>query len=279
MQFWKVQASGNDFVLIDGREKKQSTSALKTFAKKVCDRKFGIGADGLLVVERSKKADFTMRIINADGSEAEMCGNGARCFAFWVTKHIIKQPTIAFTFQTIAGIICADVDMGKKPTDSCTVSIGLSDPKGLALDAKVKVGKDTLPVDFVNTGVPHAVLFVRDIDNVDVKGVGAAIRYHKHFAPAGTNVNFVQAIAPDEILIRTYERGVEDETLSCGTGTCAASIITALRLQGERDIHCMSVIARSGEVLKVDFTKDETGAPVDVWMKGKAYEVFTGTFT
>ena len=278
MQFWKVQASGNDFVLIDGREKKQSTSAYKTLTKKVCDRKFGIGADGLLVVESSKKADCRMRIFNADGSEAEMCGNGARCFAFWVTKHIVKKQKIAFTFETLAGIICAEVDLGAKPSNSCKVKIGLSDPKGLALDAKVKVGKDTLPVDFVNTGVPHAVIFVKDIEKVDVKGVGAAVRYHKHFAPAGTNVNFVQATSPDAILIRTYERGVEEETLSCGTGTCAASIITALRLQGERDMYRMSITARSGEVLKVDFTKDEQGTHVDVWMQGTAYEVFSGTF-
>lgn len=277
MQFWKVQASGNDFVLIDGRAKKQSTAAYKTMAKKVCDRKFGIGADGLLVVEKSKKADFTMRIFNADGSEAEMCGNGARCFAFWVVKYIVKKQQIAFTFETIAGIICADVDLGAKPSDSCMVKIGFSDPKAMAFDAKIKVGKDTINVDFVNTGVPHAVIFVKDIEKVDVKGIGAAVRYHKHFAPAGTNVNFVQVRKPHDILIRTYERGVEDETLSCGTGTCAASIVTALRQQGARALYRMSVTARSGEVLKVDFTKDETGAPVDVWMQGKAYEVFTGT--
>lgn len=274
INFWKLQASGNDFVLIDCRKDKWTKSKYVKFTQKVCDRKFGIGADGVLVVEKSKKADFKMRIFNADGSEAEMCGNGSRCFAFWVTKYALKKDKAELNFETIAGMISAVV-IRKKKENECEVKIGLSDPFGLEIDTKLKVANKTVKVNFVNTGVPHAVVEVKNIEKVDIKTLGAAIRYHDYFAPAGTNVNFVQIVKKDKVLVRTYERGVEDETLSCGTGTCASAIVAGLKDKHEKKAYKMNVISRSNEHLKVDFLKDGDKIS-NVWLDGKAYEVFSG---
>lgn len=274
IEFWKVQASGNDFVLIDCRDNKWSDEKYVEFTKNVCDRKFGVGGDGILVVENSDKADFTMRIFNADGSEAEMCGNGSRCFAFWVVKYILKKDTADITFETIAGIIKASVVMQEAKT-SCDVKIGLSDPEGLELDTELEVEGTKIKVNFLNTGVPHAVVELDDIEDLDIKKMGAAIRYHDYFAPAGTNVNFIQVQSEDKILVRTYERGVEDETLSCGTGTCASAIIAALKNQAEKTDYNMNITSRSQEHLKVDFKRD--GDKIyDVQLDGLAYEVFSG---
>lgn len=273
--FWKVQASGNDFVLIDCRDKKWTKTKYENFTKKICDRKFGIGGDGILVVEESKKADFKMRIFNADGSEAEMCGNGSRCFAFWVVKYVLKEDVADITFETIAGTISASVKMSKNG-QACDVKIGLSDPTGLAIDTKLKVLDHNMKISFVNTGVPHAVVEVKDIEKIDIKEMGAAIRYHDYFAPAGTNVNFIQRIKDNKILVRTYERGVEDETLSCGTGTCASAIIAALTGEKEKSVYKVNVTSRSQEHLKVEFTKEGTKL-CKVFLDGKAYEVFHGS--
>jgi len=264
--FTKMVASGNDFVVI---EPKAARINLKALAQKACDRKFGIGADGLLVVGKSRVADVKMRIFNADGSEAEMCGNGARCVALFVSAQHKAPYNTQATIDTRAGVIHAEVH-------GDNVKINLTDPKALRLEVPIKVGTRTLRVNCINTGVPHAVVFVEGLDAIDVKGLGAEIRYHKEFAPAGTNVNFVEVLNNTAIKVRTYERGVEDETLACGTGSTASALITSFMLQapGTKLLH---VHTRSREVLKVYF-KEKNDRFEDVWLEGRARIVYTGVY-
>jgi len=257
INFVKLQASGNDFILIDQRKAKAFD--YKQFAVKFCHRKFGIGADGILVIEASKKADFKMRIFNSDGSEAAMCGNGARCTALWAKKKHTA-------FETRAGIIEADF----KSADALKVK--MTKPFGLCLDRDINVFGRTIKINSINTGVPHAVIFVDSLDELDVAEIGREVRFHKHFSPAGTNVNFVQVMDTDLIHIRTYERGVEDETLACGTGTVASALIFAIKSGLDIPVRIKN---KSGETTKVYF--DRSGTTINnVWLEGKAYKVFAG---
>ncbi len=279
IEFFKLQASGNDFVLIDNRRGTGSGINLKKIAKKLCERKFGIGADGILVIEPSKKGDFTMRIFNPDGSEAEMCGNGARCTALWA-KEVLKRNYVRF--QTKAGIIEAQVEEKglrkdrDKPGEYNRVRIKMSDPYGLRLDLHVKVFSRTLRVHYINTGVPHTIVFVEGLDNINVAEIGRALRFHKAFRPVGTNVDFVEVIGDKFIKIRTYERGVEAETLACGTGVVASAIITGYKLTDSQSRkYRFDVLTKSGEKLKVYFARD-VDKITDVWLEGKAYLVYTG---
>lgn len=250
-------ASGNDFVVIDDR-RVSSAGNLKSLAKKICERSFGVGADGLLVLEKSKRADIRMRIFNADGSEAEMCGNGARCVALWLGNA-------ALSIETKAGII--DAKVGRD-----SVKIKLTDPKDLRPDIPLKVGGRTMRVHFINTGVPHAVIFSEGLDAIDVPRIAPQIRYHALFAPRGTNVNFIEVLSRDSIKIRTYERGVEDETLACGTGSVASALIFSLKSDAKEEI---KVHTRSGEIVTVYFRRHNTHFS-DVWLEGKARIVFKG---
>ena len=254
IKFTKMVASGNDFVVID----KKPSSNLRALAKTLCDRKFGIGADGLLLIGKAKNADFCMRIFNADGSEAEMCGNGARCVALISGKKEAKM-------FTPAGIINTQVSGGR-------VKIKLTDPKAIKLDIPIKVNGRLIKVNFINTGVPHVVVFVNGLDKIDVVGIGRLIRRHPRFAPAGTNVNFVEVKNGDLIRIRTYERGVEDETLACGTGSTAAGIIFALKNNLNK---LVKVKTQSGEILKVYFN-NKKGKFKNVWLEGSARIVYRG---
>jgi len=252
-------ASGNDFVVIKEREVKSLKPGL--FAKKICDRKFGVGADGLLLLGNSKKAGVRMRIFNADGSEAEMCGNGARCAAFYAKTGISKG------IETKAGIIHALVS-------NDTVKIKLTEPKNIRLNIPLKVVGRAMKVNFLNTGVPHAVIFVQGLDKVNVSLVGRYIRYHRRFAPKGTNVNFIEVLGEDSVAIRTYERGVEDETLACGTGSTASAIIFALRGAKGNPIKLKT---RGGETLKVYFDKSENKFS-NVWLEGRVNKVYQGEY-
>jgi len=227
-------------------------------ARSLCDRKFGIGADGLLLLNKLKNADLGLRIFNADGSEARMCGNGARCAALFGRKS--KGRII-----TGAGIINTEVYAGR-------VRIRLTEPKGIRLDIPLKVNARLIRVNFINTGVPHAVVFVNGIDNIDVANIGRRIRFHTKFAPAGTNVDFVEVKGKDLIVIRTYERGVEDETLACGTGSVAAGLIFALKSDLDR---LVKVRTQGGEELKVYFKKENKNFR-DVWLEGSAKIVYKG---
>lgn len=238
-----MNGAGNDFVVIDNRD--QSHDLSKEQIANLCHRQRGVGADGLLAVEPAENgADFRMRYYNADGGEAEMCGNGARCFANFVRK-LTDQSLKATSFETIAGVIQANF-----PGD--LVEIGLSEPFDLKLNEELMVGSETMTVHSVNTGVPHALAFVKNLEEADMVGIGRAIRQHDHFAPAGTNANLVEVLGESKIALRTYERGVEDETLACGTGMVAAAIIHH-ELSGAPTP--IEVTVRGGDTLKVDFEK------------------------
>lgn len=270
-------ASGNDFVAVRLKAENQS---LATLARKVCDRKFGIGADGLLTLEKSKRARLKMRIFNSDGSEAKMCGNGARCVALLTGKKKVL-------IETKAGIIASEVGgnnvnpvkntiaLREKNKISNVVKIKLTDPKGIKLDIPLKVRRN-MHINFINTGVPHVVIFTEGVDKFYIIGLARFIRYHKRFAPEGTNVNFVEVLDKDTIKVRTYERGVEDETLACGTGSVASALITATRypLSPTRKIN---VHTHGGEVLKVYFERKNKGFR-NVWLEGRVRIVCKGVY-
>ncbi len=256
LNFTKMVGSGNDFIVIQGKP----AGNLSALAKELCGRRFGIGADGLLILEKSKKADLRMRIFNADGSEAEMCGNGARCAALFSGKS--KSRLI-----TSAGVINAQI-CGKQ------AKVQITQPKGIKLDIPIKVNGRVIKVNFINTGVPHTVIFVNGIDNINVNYIGGIIRNHAKFSPAGTNVNFVEVKGPNTIRIRTYERGVEDETLACGTGSVACALIFALKNNLDT---LVKVETQSGETLKVYFQRVNCKFS-NVWLEGSARIVYKGEY-
>ena len=262
IEFTKMVASGNDFIVIDPST---PLSQLNKLAQRLCDRKFGIGADGILVLEKSPKADIRMRIFNPDGSEADMCGNGARCTALYTSiKRKAKSPKL----ETGAGIIASEIEEDN-------VRIRLTDPKDIKLDIPVKLNGRTIKANFINTGVPHAVIFAHGLNSINIVPIGRQVRLHKQFAPAGTNVDFVEVTDDSNIALRTYERGVEDETLACGTGTVASCLISALKSGIMGNGQTINAATRSGETLKVHF--DRAGAKfTNVWLEGRARFVFTG---
>ena len=284
MEFYKLQGAGNDFILIDVRGLSQPVRSLvyKAYARKYCERKVSIGADGVLVIEESKKADFKMRIFNADGSEAEMCGNGARCAALWVDMvrkkrafPRLRQNPDMLKFETLAGIIKAEVVLKNK---SAKVKIRMSAPHDVRRNIPVNILGQKIRVNFINTGVPHTIVFVEGLKSIDVEKIGRAVRVHKQFAPAGTNVDFVEFINERTLKIRTYERGVEGETLACGTGAVASALIAAyhIGLAVVSSKKAVKVNTVSGEVLKVYF--DLYNDKIDnVWLEGNAYCVYKGT--
>jgi diaminopimelate epimerase len=262
LNFTKMNGAGNDFVMVDNRDLKHSLS--RDVIAHLCDRHRGIGADGLIAIEPPQVgADFRMRYYNADGGEAEMCGNGARCFARFASRVAGKDS--ALSFETLAGVITAKL-LGDE------VELEMSPPKDLALGATLRVHGQEQTVHFINTGVPHAVIVAEDVGKVDVRTVGSAIRYHDHFSPKGTNANFVETQGPRLLAIRTYERGVEDETLACGTGVCAAALIHSA-LSG--DASPIEVRVKGGEILKVGFEKTPEGF-AKVTLTGPADFVFEG---
>ncbi len=274
--FTKMVASGNDFVVIEGHKstrtqehKNIKSQGYKTLVKKICDRKYGIGADGLLLLEKSKIADMRMRIFNADGAEAEMCGNGARCTALYISDKSTRaqEHKKKMAIETKAGIIDAEVT-------GDNVKIKLTDPKDIMLDIPIKINNRNIKVNFIDTGVPHAVIFTEGLEKIDILPLGRLIRYHNEFSPRGTNVDFVEVLSTDSIKVRTYERGVEDETLACGTGSAASAVIFALKTTASEKIY---VHTRSTEVLSLFFTR-VSGKFEDVWLEGKAKKVYEGEY-
>jgi diaminopimelate epimerase len=262
LKFTKMNGAGNDFVMLDNRDRAQALDQA-TIAR-LCDRHRGVGADGLIAVEPAENgADFRMRYYNADGGEAEMCGNGARCFARFASRLVGGAETVSF--ETIAGVVTARL-LGK------LVRLQMSQPKDLALGTPLAAHGQALTVHFVNTGVPHAVVVVEDLAAVDVVGLGAALRYHEHFAPRGTNANFIAVEGPGRLAIRTYERGVEGETLACGTGVCAAALVHSALTGAASPI---AVRVRGGETLEVGFSR-EGDRFRDITLTGPADFVFEG---
>jgi diaminopimelate epimerase len=265
LNFTKMNGAGNDFVMLDNRD--LSLTLTKDQIEKLCDRHRGIGADGLLCVEPATEGgDFKMRYYNADGGEAEMCGNGARCFGRFV-NHLHNDSLTKIRFETLAGMISAEFESGQ-------VRINMSAPHGLKLGENLPVAGETLSVHSVNTGVPHAVVFVQDLETVPVREWGAGLRYHEAFKPKGTNANFAKVLAADSIAIRTYERGVEDETLACGTGMVACALIHH-ELTGAASP--ISVLVKGGDTLRIGFTESTPHEYTDVTLFGPADFVFQGS--
>ncbi len=263
IEFYKMSGSGNDFILIDNRDGALAVADIVEFVKTLCERKGSVGADGLIIIEKSSQVDFRWRFFNADGSEVDMCGNGGRCAArFALIKGIAPEK---MSFETGAGIIDAAVK-------GDVVKLRLTDPRNQELDCQLKAEDKTLGVSSINTGVPHVVCFVDDLEHFDVFNTGRMIRYHEHYRPAGTNANFVKVLGASAIRVRTYERGVEDETLACGTGSVASALIAARKGLVAPPV---DVIVQSGETLCIYFEMTEIGFK-NVYLEGGAKVVYEG---
>ncbi|MFZ4774028.1 MAG: diaminopimelate epimerase [Terrimicrobiaceae bacterium] len=266
MNFTKMNGAGNDFVVVDNRGGTLPLS--RETIERLCDRHRGVGADGLLAVEPAQSgADFRMRYYNADGGEADMCGNGARCFARFAVRLLPEHPG-ELSFETPAGLIRA------KFSDAL-VTINMSEPHSLREPEDLEVdGLGICEVHFLNTGVPHAVVFVEDVEAIDLATAGASLRWNPAFAPKGTNANFAQIVSPGNLILRTFERGVEGETLACGTGVCATAILHHLSTGAAAPV---SVQVRGGDTLKVGFENPASGSIQNVTLTGPADFVFDGT--
>ncbi len=269
VDFTKIEGAGNDFVLIDNRHNRYNF-AYSDFAKIVCDRHRGVGADGLLVIENSTRSDFKMRYLNADGSEGGMCGNGGRCIAKYILVESGKQTT---QFEALNYIYSAEIV-------EKNIRLLMNNPTDFRLGLKIKFENNKIKMDYVHTGAPHAALFIEDMpqvlthfEEIDVDKIGRYIRYHELFSPAGTNVNFIRTLKRGEVQIRTYERGVEVETLSCGTGSIASAILAAIRYNWNSPI---KVLTRSNVTLIINFINIDNNI-TNVSIEGPANLVFTGT--
>lgn len=263
LNFTKMNGAGNDFILLDNR-----AAAIRLAPDQIirlCDRHRGVGADGLLMLVpcTSGKAAWAWNFFNSDGSTGEMCGNGARCFARFVQRTVGLQGD--FTFETEAGVIAASFQ-GER------VTVNLTKPRDLRLEEEVELSTGTETIHSLNTGVPHAVLYVPDADKAMVQSLGSEIRRHAHFGSRGTNVNFVQLLGPNHIRVRTFERGVEGETLACGTGVSAAAMISA---RVHNFTSPVKVQVQGGDTLEVGFS-DNGGDFEDVRLTGPADFVFEG---
>lgn len=264
LEFTKMNGAGNDFVMVDNRDGSRTLD--RGQIARLCDRHRGIGGDGLIAVEGNPET-LRMRYYNADGGEAEMCGNGARCFARFAAR-LIGQSDGTLSFGTMAGPISAEL-LGDR------VRLRMSEPHSLQLAHSLKVEGSDLEVHSINTGVPHVVTFVTELESTPVVSLGQALRHHQRFAPAGTNANFAQVLAPGSLAIRTYERGVEDETLACGTGVVASALIHHLRTGAPSPVR---VRVRGGDTLEVGFQIHD-GHPTSVTLSGPADFVFEGSIT
>lgn len=254
INFYKYEGTGNDFVMIDNRQETFPKNNIKLIAH-LCDRRFGIGGDGLILLENDKSTDFKMVYYNSDGNPSSMCGNGGRCLVAFAKKlQIIQNET---TFIATDGLHYATI------SDDGTVSLQMKD---------VNTIKVTPQYVFLDTGSPHHVQLVEDLKNLDIKEKGAAIRYSDLYGKAGSNVNFVKQKATDSFAVRTYERGVEDETLSCGTGATAVAI--AMKVLGKTQSNSIHLNVEGGE-LEVSFTFLD-GRFTNVFLKGPATFVFEG---
>lgn len=253
MSFYKYQGTGNDFILCDDRNNEYSGLTTEQIAF-LCDRRFGIGADGLMMLRSHEEYDFEMKYFNSDGRESTMCGNGGRCIvAYAQYLKIINSKTI---FKAIDGIHEADIDHG-------IVRLKMQDIAG------IETGADFY---FLDTGSPHYVCFIDNLETLDVNSEGRKIRYNSRFAEVGTNVNFVE-YGENILHIRTYERGVENETLSCGTGSVAAAIAASLKSGKATSGYLLKT---KGGDLSVRFKMEDAQKYTDVWLEGPATQVFRG---
>ena len=263
LTFYKMSGSGNDFIIVDNRAGIINIENLNQFVASICRRKHSVGADGLILLEESGRADFKWRFFNSDGGEVEMCGNGGRCAARLAYLKGIAGRSLSF--ETKAGVIRAEVNDGQ-------VKLEMPQPSTPELDNSLEVEKETFTVDSITVGVPHVVIWVSDLEASPVFRVGQAVRYHQHFAPDGTNVNFVKQLTDGTFAIRTYERGVEDETLACGTGSVATALIAAAKgiASSPAVLH-----TRGGEALKVYFERSGDNF-LSVFLEGEARVIYEG---
>lgn len=263
--FSKLSGCGNDFIIIDNRKKVVDKKNISSFILAICKRKISVGADGVILIENSEIADFRWHFFNSDGNIAEMCGNGARCAARFAYLNGITGS--AMSFETIAGIVSARV------ADNGMVTIKTTDPVNFFYDYYLELNNSSLNVSSINTGVPHVVVSVDDLDKTEVFQLGRDIRFHTKYSPAGTNVNFVYLGNNNSLAIRTYERGVENETLACGTGAIASALVMACKEDIKSPVR---VITRSGGTLIVHF-KGKKSDFHDVYLEGDARIIFDGT--
>lgn len=254
IEFYKYQGTGNDFVILENRDQ-QYDSLTPEQVKLICNRRFGIGADGLMLLSKDAELDFKMIYFNADGNESSMCGNGGRCLVKFAKDQGMYKVT--YRFMAIDGIHEADIDM-----------------HGIV---KLKM-KDVDKVDYhsgyaiLNTGSPHFVKFADRVEDIDVVETGREIRYSKHFEKEGINVNFVETTDEDGIFVRTYERGVEDETLSCGTGVTASALMNAHNEKGFNRVE----VKTPGGHLSVEYNKTDDEHFDNIWLCGPAEFVYKG---
>ena len=256
MNFYKYQGTGNDFILIDNRAETFDKHNFQLIAA-LCDRHFGIGADGLILLENQLGYDFKMVYFNADGNESTMCGNGGRCLVAFAKK--LKMISENAFFSAIDGVHHAKIDAHSVALQMTNVAEIKTEPSYIFLD----------------TGSPHHVQLVDDLQNIDVKQLGSAIRYSNLYAKHGSNVNFVQQLSADAFAIRTYERGVEDETLSCGTGATAVAI--AMHAAGKTQSKVVQIKVQGGE-LKISFDEHHR-AYSNIFLEGPTQLVFEGTLS
>ncbi|HOZ60530.1 MAG TPA: diaminopimelate epimerase [Smithellaceae bacterium] len=263
IEFYKMSGSGNDFIIIDNRDLSLDDGDLPAFTRRLCARKVSVGADGLLLIEPSSRADFKWRFFNSDGSVAEMCGNAARCVAR--LAHLKGIAGRKLSFETPAGIIKAEIknDVPK---------VKLTDPSAMTLGEKIITDGREFVVDILNTGVPHAVTFVDDLASFEVVHWGRKIRFHEKFQPKGSNVNFSLVLGRHKLKVRTYERGVENETLACGTGDVAAVLAAAQRNLVDSPI---DVVVQSGETLRVYFRREDNRF-AEIYLEGRVKIVYQG---
>jgi diaminopimelate epimerase len=270
IDFLKMSGAGNDFVLIDNR--RETITEPAPFARVVCDRRRGVGADGLLLLENSKRSDFQMKYYNADGSYGGMCGNGGRCISrFAYLKGIVRSTEM--TFDALDHVYRAQLIKDK-------VKLTMKNPSDIRLNEMLPMDGLNIISHYLDTGSPHCVIFLdqnKDIRgtlrDLDVYGIGKTIRHHKSFSPKGTNVNFVERIDSNTIRIRTYERGVEAETLACGTGSVASAIM-ANQIGG---VGAPVVVqTQGGESLQVDFQNRGMSDYQEVSLFGSAHVTFAG---
>lgn len=263
LPFFKMHGGGNDFVLVDHRQLVIPAAQQSHLARLVCTPKTGVGADGLILLENSEVADLRWQFYNADGSVAEMCGNGARCAARFAVLTGLTGSHL--TLETLAGVIHCEVE-GR------AVRLLMADVGDFRLHLAIPLADQTLTGHFVKVGVPHTVIPVADLEETPVSRLGREVRFHPMFLPAGTNVNFVRVTSLHTLQNRTYERGVEDETLACGTGAVAAALVHARLGQVRSPVQ---VHTRGGEILTVSFEMNREEIR-QVFLEGEAHVVFQG---
>lgn len=263
-QFAKYSACGNDFILVDNRQQSFPPKG-RALIPSICHRRFGIGADGVIFLELSNVGDCCMRIFNSDGSEAEMCGNGVRCLAFFFRE--LGFPKQKFLLETMHQLLEVDI-----LTDEL-VSVNIGDPTHMQWNVPITFSDKTFHVHLIDTGVPHLILFTDDIDHADMVHLAPSLRARRDLAPKGSNVDFVMWDAEKQLLfVRTFERGVEGETPACGTGVLASAIAAAKILQIDSPL---SIQVQSGDVLQVAFDWNND-FPSNVSITGEAKKVFQG---